>query len=86
MDGAGAPGAIVTGHTDSVGENDYNQTLSEARADAVVEALRTAGVSSTLTAEGRGEAEPVAPNEVDGQDYPAGRQLNRRVEIVIPAF
>ena len=86
MNGAAAPGALVTGHTDSVGENDYNQTLSEARADAVVDALEAAGVTSTLTAEGRGEAEPVAPNEVDGQDYPAGRQLNRRVEIVIPAF
>lgn len=86
MEGAGAPGAIVTGHTDAIGDEDYNQTLSEARAEAVVEALVNAGVTSTLTAEGRGELEPVAPNEVNGQDYPAGRQLNRRVEIIIPAF
>lgn len=86
MEGAGAPGAIVTGHTDSIGDTGYNQSLSEARAEAVVDALEAAGVTSSLTAEGRGETEPVAPNEVDGQDYPAGRQLNRRVEIIIPAF
>jgi len=86
MQEVAAPAAIVTGHTDSVGDDDYNQTLSEARAEAVVGALVAAGVTSELTAEGRGESEPVAPNETNGQDYPAGRQLNRRVEIIIPAF
>ena len=78
--------AIVSGHTDSIGSDSYNQTLSEDRADAVVDALDAAGVSTMLTAEGYGESRPVAANEIDGVDNPAGRQLNRRVEIFIPAF
>lgn len=76
---------IVSGHTDSVGSDSYNQDLSEARADAVVEALKAGGVSSGLVPEGYGETRPVAANEIDGVDNPAGRQLNRRVEIFIPA-
>lgn len=74
----------VNGHTDAIGEDDFNQTLSEDRAEAVVAALSHRGVTATLVAEGFGETRPVAPNEIDGQDNPAGRQLNRRVEIFIP--
>ncbi|QJU55255.1 OmpA family protein [Herbiconiux sp. KACC 21604] len=77
--------AVVSGHTDSIGTDDYNQTLSEARADSVVAALRSAGVTAELSAEGFGESRPVAANELDGADNPAGRQLNRRVEIFVPA-
>ena len=61
--------------------------LSEQRAQAVVEALKANGVSTSLDATGFGETRPVAPNEnSDGSDNPAGRQLNRRVEIFIPVF
>ncbi|WP_334152598.1 OmpA family protein [Microbacterium sp.] len=77
--------ASVSGHTDSVGSDSENQTLSEERADAVVADLEKRGVRTTLTAEGYGESRPVAANEIDGADNPAGRQLNRRVEIFIPA-
>ncbi|MFG6446043.1 OmpA family protein [Microbacterium sp. P07] len=81
---AGVPAARVSGHTDAIGTDAANQTLSESRAAAVVEALE-AEVSTQLTAEGFGESRPVAANEIDGADNPAGRQLNRRVEIFIPA-
>lgn len=80
-----APRAIVTGHTDSISSDEFNQDLSERRAAAVVSALMAAGVTTPLEAVGKGESEPVAPNEnPDGTDNPAGRQLNRRVEIFIP--
>ncbi|MBO9627455.1 MAG: OmpA family protein [Microbacterium sp.] len=77
--------AQVSGHTDSIGSDDYNQTLSEKRAESVVAGLKDRGISTALTAEGFGESRPVAANEIDGADNPAGRQLNRRVEIFIPA-
>ncbi|MFT4258008.1 OmpA family protein [Microbacterium sp.] len=77
--------AQVSGHTDSIGSDSYNQQLSEARAESVVAGLEQRGVTTTLTAEGFGESRPVAPNELNGADNPAGRQLNRRVEIFIPA-
>ena len=77
--------AVVSGHTDSIGSDADNQTLSEARARAVVENLIASGVTAALSAEGLGESRPVAPNEVDGADNPAGRQLNRRVEIFLPS-
>lgn len=77
--------AVVSGHTDAIGSDSDNQTLSEERAASVVAALEKAGVTTALTSEGHGESRPVAANEVDGEDNPAGRQLNRRVEIFIPA-
>ncbi len=77
--------AQVSGHTDSIGSDDYNQKLSEKRAESVVAGLVDRGVRTALTAEGFGESRPVAANEVGGADNPAGRQLNRRVEIFIPA-
>ena len=84
---AGAPKATVAGHTDSVADDAYNQTLSEQRAQAVVDALHTAGATTQLTPVGYGETQPAAPNtNPDGSDNPGGRQLNRRVEIMIPVF
>jgi outer membrane protein OmpA-like peptidoglycan-associated protein len=77
---------IVVGHSDSVGNADANQRLSEQRARSVADALiQEHGVSpDRITAEGRGSTEPVAPNLTpDGEDNPEGRQLNRRVEIVV---
>lgn len=69
----------VEGHTDNVGKASMNQTLSEKRANAVREFLVKAGVSSDrITASGLGEKDPVATNKTT-----AGRQQNRRVELVI---
>lgn len=69
--------ATVTGYTDSTGSDTYNQRLSEARARSVVTYLRTKGLNvQKFSAEGLGEADPVAPN-----DTAQGRAENRRVEI-----
>ncbi len=69
----------VVGHTDSTGSEAYNQQLSLRRADSVVGALAERGVPrAMLHAEGRGENEPRADNSSE-----AGRQLNRRVEILV---
>ena len=75
----------IEGHTDAKGDDAYNQDLSERRAEAVVTALKQRSVTGALEAAGFGEGRPIAPNTKGGKDYPAGRQLNRRVEIVIPA-
>lgn len=75
----------VHGHTDSKGSDDYNQDLSQRRAESFKAALVAQGVTSEITTTGFGETRPAAPNEkADGTDDPAGRQLNRRVEVVIP--
>jgi outer membrane protein OmpA-like peptidoglycan-associated protein len=69
---------VIEGHTDSVGSDQYNQELSQRRAQAVQAALQERGVnSSQISAYGKGETFPVASN-----DNPAGRQQNRRVELV----
>jgi outer membrane protein OmpA-like peptidoglycan-associated protein len=69
----------VEGHTDSVGTEDYNQELSENRAASVRDFLVTQGVSrDTIASAGFGETTPVATN-----DTAAGRQQNRRVELVV---
>ncbi len=69
---------LIEGHTDSRGSDAYNDQLSARRADAVAQALLRRGVSSdALRTEGLGKAYPIASN-----DTPAGRQQNRRVEIV----
>ena len=76
---AGVTSLEVVGHTDSVGSDGDNQTLSEARAASVVAALQPQLPGVTLVAAGRGETEPVAAETTeDGQDDPAGRALNRR--------
>lgn len=75
----------VIGHTDAVGNDGYNQKLSERRADAVKAWLvKREGITAPpIAASGRGAREPVARNrKPDGSDDPEGRQLNRRVTIV----
>ena len=82
-----APKVQVQGHTDSVSDDAFNQKLSEQRAQAVSSALKSDGVAADLESVGYGETKPVAPNEnPDGSDNPAGRRLNRRVEVFVPAF
>jgi outer membrane protein OmpA-like peptidoglycan-associated protein len=69
----------IEGHTDSVGSDDYNRQLSERRAESVRSFLSQNGVpAGTITAKGFGESQPVASN-----DNAAGRQRNRRVEMVV---
>jgi outer membrane protein OmpA-like peptidoglycan-associated protein len=69
----------VEGHTDSVGTDDYNMKLSQRRADSVRDYLTANGISAgNVTATGLGKADPVASN-----DTSAGRQQNRRVELVV---
>jgi outer membrane protein OmpA-like peptidoglycan-associated protein len=83
---ADAEGTIrVIGHTDSIGSAEFNQRLSEERAQAVADHLVANGVDADrIETEGRGETEPVEPNELeDGSDNPGGRQDNRRVEIIV---
>jgi outer membrane protein OmpA-like peptidoglycan-associated protein len=75
------PGLTITveGHTDSVGGDDYNMKLSENRANAVRTYLISQGLdSSIVTAQGFGKTRPVADNSTA-----AGRQQNRRVEMVV---
>ncbi len=75
----------VEGHTDSIGSEDYNQRLSERRAEAVASALGTEGVSENrIRTRGFGKKYPIAPNKnSDGGDNPSGRAKNRRVEVII---
>jgi outer membrane protein OmpA-like peptidoglycan-associated protein len=69
----------LEGHTDAVGSDDYNLKLSQQRADAVRDFLVEQGVSlANITAVGLGKDSPVASN-----DSAAGRQQNRRVELVV---
>jgi outer membrane protein OmpA-like peptidoglycan-associated protein len=69
----------VEGHTDSTGSTDYNQRLSERRASSVREYLVGQGIAPTAVGTaGFGESQPVVSN-----DTSAGRQQNRRVEVVI---
>ena len=69
----------IDGFTDSVGTDSYNEDLSQRRANAVKSALMFRGVdASRIGTEGYGKAYPVANNNDSG-----GRQLNRRVEVVI---
>ena len=80
------PKAAVTidGHTDGKGNDQYNQKLSDRRAESVRRWLTQAGVAARMTARGRGKSRPVVPNaKPDGSDDPDGRQKNRRVEITV---
>ncbi|MEF8797724.1 MAG: OmpA family protein [Salinivenus sp.] len=72
---------LIVGHTDSKGSADYNQQLSERRAESASEYLAQQGLDSgRLLTVGKGESEPVATNETE-----EGRQQNRRVEVAIYA-
>ena len=82
----GYPAYLCTigGHTDGKGEKQYNQKLSERRADSVKSWLVAHGASNPITARGFGDTKPVAPNKKpNGSDDPEGRQKNRRVEITL---
>ena len=70
----------IEGHTDAIGSDSYNFRLSDSRAASVRDYLIGAGISSTkiVAIRGMGETRPVATN-----DNPSGRQVNRRVEIII---
>jgi outer membrane protein OmpA-like peptidoglycan-associated protein len=70
---------LIEGYTDSVGSDEFNLTLSQKRADAVKAQLVANGVSpDRITTKGYGKQFPVA-----GNDSAGGRQLNRRVEVLI---
>jgi outer membrane protein OmpA-like peptidoglycan-associated protein len=70
---------LIEGHTDSIGNEDYNLGLSQRRADSVKVWLMKQGVNSDrLVTSGKGEVSPVS-----GNDSASGRQLNRRVEVII---
>lgn len=75
----------IHGHTDAMGSEAYNLKLSQRRADAVAAWLTGKGVGrDRLATKGFGERNPVAPNQLpDGSDDPAGRQKNRRVDILL---
>lgn len=75
----------ISGHTDSKGNDKYNQKLSEARAKSVVDYIVSQGIErSRLIAKGYGEAQPLAPNtNPDGTDNPKGREQNRRTEFKV---
>ena len=75
----GTWGLSVEGHTDNVGSDSYNQSLSERRAETVRSYMVSSGVPrQTVSARGFGESKPIAPNDTN-----EGRQRNRRVEIII---
>lgn len=70
---------LIEGHTDSDGDTQHNQDLSQRRADSVKTYLVAAGISSSrLSTEGFGESKPVAPNTTS-----MGKAQNRRVELVV---
>ena len=71
----------VDGHTDSDASDEYNQVLSEKRANAVKDFLTSQGIVAEITIKGYGESRPIASN-----DTPEGKQKNRRVEIIIPTI
>lgn len=70
---------LIVGHTDAVGSDAYNQTLSENRATSAADILASYGVPrARIRTAGRGESEPIAGNETE-----AGQAQNRRVEVAI---
>ena len=75
----------LSGHTDSLGTDYYNNTLSVRRAEAVEKYLLGAGVPRTqIVALAEGEAKPRLPNQTEtGEDNPSGRRANRRTEIYL---
>jgi outer membrane protein OmpA-like peptidoglycan-associated protein len=75
----------IEGHTDSKGDNAYNQRLSERRANSVRQWFIRHGLGGVkFSSRGFGETRPIASNaKPDGSDDPEGRRKNRRVEIVI---
>ncbi len=76
----------IHGHTDSMGEDGYNMTLSESRANSLKDYMKTKGLNADVKTKGFGGNCPVDANtNSDGSDSSSGRRANRRVEIYIPA-
>ena len=71
----------IYGHTDSDDTDEYNQVLSENRANSVKDFLVKNGITANITTKGFGEKKPIATNSTK-----EGKQLNRRVEIIIPTM
>lgn len=72
---------LILGHTDATGSDSYNQGLSERRANSAAQYVQSRGVAGDrISTRGMGENDPIASNDTE-----AGRQLNRRVEVVIYA-
>ncbi|EEZ85930.1 conserved hypothetical protein [Vibrio harveyi 1DA3] len=72
----------INGYSDTTGSEAYNQQLTEKRAQAVADHFQAEGIAADrMTVKGMGEANPVASNETR-----EGREENRRVEVVVPAF
>lgn len=79
LGGVGISGAMVEGHTDATGSDEYNQALSERRANTVRDALAKGGLSPTgVRAQGFGESDPIESNDTE-----EGRTQNRRVVVVV---
>jgi outer membrane protein OmpA-like peptidoglycan-associated protein len=75
---------LIEGHTDGKGNDQYNQKLSERRADSVRRWLAEHGAGTAMTVHGWGKSRPITPNtKPGGADDPEGRQKNRRVEITV---
>ncbi len=70
----------ISGHTDRIGDNTYNQSLSQRRAEAVVNYLSQQSIEpSRMVAKGYGEAKPLATNDDENE----GREINRRTEFEV---
>ncbi len=74
----------IRAHTDSKGSLEYNRELSHSRAASVRKYLSSKGISlDRIRTSTSGEEEPIAKNELEGKDTQEGRQLNRRVELLV---
>jgi len=74
----------IQGHTDDVGSPEINNNLGTKRATNVKNYFIKKGIpESQITIKSLGETKPIAPNEINGEDNPEGRKLNRRVEIIL---
>ncbi len=75
---------VVVGHTDNIGTSEYNYMLGLKRADYIKNILLDNNVNaSKISIVSFGETKPIAKNTINGEDNPAGRELNRRVEIIL---
>ncbi len=74
----------IYSHADAVGNSTYNKELSRRRAESVLGYLQSNGIDAgRMSAKGFGAEIPAAPNEINGEDNPRGRQANRRTEFRI---
>ena len=74
----------LAGHTDSKGTNTYNIDLANRRSNFVLQYFKNKGVNQNqLKSRSYGELQPIAPNNINGRDFPTGRKLNRRVELKV---